>query len=220
MGIKGHPHQGEYPYQLHYARQTETPNGEDKMIAALTKTVEAARARGAEHASVFSAAEVAYLLGEVARLQSAYDTLTGEKFSDRVHAALKDRAEKAEEEVARLTAERDALKAEHQCCLDGDTAWAEKWRQRYESALETITRLREFKRQLEDYEQREAACCPEDMGFEEWIAILTKRREQAVAQLAPLREALDRLVSLVVDSGVSEDDIAWARAALSDGERS
>ena len=46
--------------------------------------------------------ELAEAQREVERLQTAYDALTGEKFSDRIHLALKDRAQKAEARCARL----------------------------------------------------------------------------------------------------------------------
>lgn len=47
-------------------------------------------------------AENARLKAELARVQADYSLLTGERFSDRCHTALKSRAEKAEAEVARL----------------------------------------------------------------------------------------------------------------------
>lgn len=50
-----------------------------------------------------------WLEAEVARLQAAYDSLTGERFSDRCHAALKSRAADAETKVGRLREESGAL---------------------------------------------------------------------------------------------------------------
>lgn len=52
------------------------------------------------------------LEAEVERLQKAYDQLTGEKFSDRVHAALKSRAELSESEAVRLQSDLACCKAE------------------------------------------------------------------------------------------------------------
>jgi DNA repair exonuclease SbcCD ATPase subunit len=47
---------------------------------------------------------------EIARLQSSLDRLTGMKFSDRIHAALVSRAEKAEAEIARLRISEAAIR--------------------------------------------------------------------------------------------------------------
>lgn len=42
-------------------------------------------------------------------------------------------------------------------------------------------------------EEREASCCPEDVGFEEYISSLTKRAEKAEAESRRLREALEAI---------------------------
>jgi len=52
-------------------------------------------------------ATVAEQAGEVERLHAAYDTLTGERFSDRVHVALRQRIDSAHTEIERL---REALR--------------------------------------------------------------------------------------------------------------
>ena len=47
-----------------------------------------------------------------------------------------------------------------------------------------------YKRDVSEYEEREAACCPEDVGFEEVIASLRERAEKAEAEVARLKAVL------------------------------
>lgn len=59
------------------------------------------------------------------QLQDAYDALTGEKFSDRVHTALKSRAEVAEAAVANL---RSVLNARIELWNSSAGSMRDKWR--------------------------------------------------------------------------------------------
>lgn len=52
-------------------------------------------------------------------------------------------------------------------------------------------RIAQAERENRITEEREAACCPEDYAFPEWIAVLTKRLAAAEAK-ARARDALDR----------------------------
>lgn len=65
--------------------------------------------------------EIASLRAEKDRLQAAYDQLTGEPFSDRVHAALKDRAQRNEANAERYRWLRDsnATIPEEKCIIGG-----------------------------------------------------------------------------------------------------
>jgi len=49
---------------------------------------------------------------EIERLHAAYDTLTGERFSDRVHSALRQRLDSAHTEIERLHGEAELLEGE------------------------------------------------------------------------------------------------------------
>jgi len=61
-------------------------------------------------------ARLAEQAGEVERLHAAYDTLTGERFSDRVHVALRQRLDRAHTEIERL---RGALEEVERHCPCG-----------------------------------------------------------------------------------------------------
>jgi hypothetical protein len=43
--------------------------------------------------------------------------------------------------------------------------------------------------ELDEWREREAACCPEDVGFDEYVAALTKQRDAARAQLNAIAHA-------------------------------
>lgn len=63
-----------------------------------------------------------------------------------------------------------------------------------------LERLREFQR---DVEEAEGRCCPEDVGFEEWIGILQKRLAEAEANAARYRWLRERYYGL---------DFGWQNA--------
>lgn len=58
-----------------------------------------------------------------------------------------------------------------------------------------------YKREVTDYEEREAACCPEDFGFDEVIASLRKRCAAAEAAAEMARQMLDRAASRLLSYG-------------------
>lgn len=58
--------------------------------------------------------------------------------------------------------------------------------------------LAEAQKQLRDYEEREAACCPEDVGFEEYISVLSKHELELVAECDATREALREAQRIIV----------------------
>jgi hypothetical protein len=49
---------------------------------------------------------------------------------------------------------------------------------------------RERERYSRELDEREAACCPEDVGFEEWIRVLTSQRDEAQKAAAQWRDGL------------------------------
>jgi len=59
-----------------------------------------------------------------------------------------------------------------------------KWRE-LKALLQTIHAL---KKQLSDIEEREAACCPEDVPFDEYIWALKKRMAEARNESEQLRQ--------------------------------
>lgn len=58
---------------------------------------------------------------------------------------------------------------------------------------------------IQDYEEREAACCPEDVCFEEYIALLTKQRDE-----------FKQLVRVGIEEGWSHEDYEMAKALIPD----
>ena len=64
----------------------------------------------------------------------------------------------------------------------------------YTNMRAAMTERDRWKQQVYDYENKEAKCCPEDVGFSEWIAALTKKLDAALARLADPRLAAWREV--------------------------
>lgn len=64
--------------------------------------------------------------------------------------------------------------------LQNGEFWGLSWQQQFE-VLRQLTSARE---QIRAWEEREAACCPEDYGFDEVIKSLRKENARLEAQLA------------------------------------
>jgi hypothetical protein len=62
--------------------------------------------------------------------------------------------------------------------------------------LQRAQEIAELKAEARDYEEREAAVCPEDVGFDEYIRVLTKQltaRAQEIEQVKAERDAFREL---------------------------
>lgn len=72
---------------------------------------------------------------------------------------------------------------------------------------EAILECRELRAQLDDYHQREAACCPEDVGFEEYIKVLRSTIDSVAAILGwgntPPRHVLEQEIKILRDRAKS-----------------
>ncbi len=81
--------------------------------------------------------------------------------------------------------------------LEGqDQKWMYVHKQEYEQLRAELAaanqRAESAERKVREYEEREAACCSEDIGFEEVIQKMRERAEQAEAQTAAMRMALKK----------------------------
>lgn len=76
-------------------------------------------------------------------------------------------------------------------------------------------KYREAEQKLLDWENLEASFCPDDVGFAEWITVLTQQKETAEAKVAQLeRERHDtheRLIKLLIRAETAETALSEAR---------
>lgn len=94
-----------------------------------------------------------------------------------------------------------------------------RWRDKYDGAACQVAEI------INEWQEKEAACCPEDVGFPEYIAALEKERDALKEQLAQAQSELDRATRIRRDSRiychVPPDPIAIEknREIEPDGER-
>ncbi len=86
-------------------------------------------------------------------------------------------------QISALTAQLTELKAEHQGCLDGDTAWAEKWKARAEKAEAQLAQAEQERDQMsKDY----GVLLTQAEQFEMQVGMLKVLLSEARAALASM----------------------------------
>jgi hypothetical protein len=118
---------------------------------------------------------------------------------------------------ARAEAAETALATEREDCRNWESMYTEAERDRKQAETK-------FRNYFMEIEQREAECCPEDVGFDEYIAVLAKRAESAEREAAGLRERVAYFEKAFYYlnrklCGFSDKDLAaLAKQANTDGE--
>ena len=100
-------------YQVGKLRLVPKLEDAEKTIKRLEDDLaQAVRATVLQHETICNLSdEIDRLRADLVELQSRYDQLTGEKFSDRCHTALRDRAKRAELERNKLQGMLDRIKS-------------------------------------------------------------------------------------------------------------